>query len=122
MRGTYKKEKVSDVPGKPAATAAAVLKAVEAANKKSEKKANERATDKETIALLRAEVAAFKEKVSALEQGLAINIAKAKMEATAGLHEQLLKRYQEGLHDGASLTRGSGARGSPWTFATESPD
>ena len=86
-----------------------MLKAVEAANRAAEKKA----TDKETIAALRGEIATLKEKVSSLETSLAVNVEKAKMEATANMHGLLLKRYQDGLRDGASLSSGGGMFHSP---------
>ena len=43
--------------------------------------------------------------MTALEHNLAVSVEKAKMEACAGMHEQLLKRYQDGLRDGAHLTQ-----------------
>ena len=106
-RQPYKK---ADQPG---GSAAAVLKAVENANKKAAKDA----TDRETITELRGQVRVLQGQVTALEHNLAVSVEKAKMEACAGMHEQLLKRYQDGLRDGAHLTRGHGLGGSPSLFA-----
>lgn len=107
-RAPYKKD------DKPGTSAGAVLKAVEAAKQKAAKEA----TDKEVIAELKSNVKLLEGQVGALERNLTVSVEKAKFEATAGMHELLLKRYQDGLRDGASLSRGLGFGSSPSFFGS----
>ena len=99
---------------------AAILKAVETANTAGEKKAAE----KETVATLRGEIATLRAQLKSAEEREHLAVEKAKGEATAKMHAQLLQRYQEGLRDGASLShRGTlgSSSGSPAMFGGLSP-
>ena len=105
--GAYKKG-----ANKPAASTTEVLKAALAADKASQKKE----TDKETIATLRAQVATLKEQLRAEAAAASVAVEKAKLDATAQMHTDLLLRYKEGLRDGSSLSRGRSG-----SLASDSP-
>ena len=102
-RGEYNKAK-ADTAGP-----AEMLKAAAAAKKAAEKKES----DKEAIGALRTSVATLEEQLKAAAATTALAVEKAKLDATASMHGDLLQRYRDGLRDGASLARGrSGASNS----------
>ena len=87
--GAYKKQDASD----------AVLHAVLAA----EKMVNKKASEKETIADLRGQVATLRAELKAEKDGKELAVNAAKLELQGELAMSLLSRYQQGLRDGASL-------------------
>jgi hypothetical protein len=97
--GAYKKQDASD----------AVLHAVLAA----EKTVNKKASEKETIADLRGQVATLRAELKAEKDGKELAVNAAKLELQGELAMSLLSRYQQGLRDGASLAAGNGIGGSP---------
>ena len=92
--GAYKKQDASD----------AVLHAVLAA----EKTVNKKASEKETIADLRGQVATLRAELKAEKDGKELAVNAAKLELQGELAMSLLSRYQQGLRDGASLAAGNG--------------
>jgi predicted nucleic acid-binding Zn-ribbon protein len=101
------------------------LKAVDAAAKaaaKQTEKAEKTEKEKETIADLRGQVAALKAELSAEKMNKELAVSAAKLEVEQRLAMDMLKRYQQGLRDGASLSAGHGMfGGSPASGFGSSP-
>jgi hypothetical protein len=89
--GSYKKASAEGT------SAASLAKLSQAAEKK--------VGDATVIATLRGEIATLKEQVRSLTEGrdLAVSAAELKIEKLSA--DALLKRYQDGIRDGASLAR-----------------
>ena len=96
----------------------AALKAADAAAKANEKKASE----KETIANLRTQIATLTAELTAEKNNKELAVSAAKLEVEQRMAKELLAKYQQGLKDGATLSSGkcmfggspaSGFDGSP---------
>ena len=77
---------------------------MDAAAKAAEKKA----TDKETIATLRGEIAVLTKQLEAEKSSKEMAVNAAKLEVQQATAMSLLQRYKDGLRDGASLSSGRG--------------
>ena len=95
-------------------TAEAAATATQIASQKRDAKAAEAklaaasksAADKQEIARLNAEVARLTEALKAAEDKIELTRSQATLEASQSMSEKMLKRYRDGLRDGASLSRG----------------
>ena len=91
---------------------AAILKVAEAAQKAADKKES----DKELISKLKSQISSLEAQLKAEISSTAVAVEKAKLDATAKMHSDLLARYKDGLRDGASLSRGRSG-----SLASDSP-
>ena len=115
MRGVESRTRGGGAYNKNTDATKQALKIAEAAAKEGEKKAS----DKETIAKLRGEVAKLEAQLEAEKVNKNMAVSAAKLEVEQRLALSLLQRYRDGLRDGASLSRGRGMGADP---ARATPD